>query len=139
MPNAKAQMTNQAQNPNVKRKLYDLEERTAVFGELVIEFAKTIPQSIITRPLINQIVRSATSIGANYMEADAASTKKDFRHKISICKKEAKETMHWLRMLARAQADKSDDCRRLWKESHELVLIFSAILNSKKNNGQEGF
>ena len=132
-------MTNQAQNPNVKRKLYDLEERTAVFGELVIEFAKTIPQSIITRPLINQIVRSATSIGANYMEADAASTKKDFRHKISICKKEAKETMHWLRMLARAQADKSDDCRRLWKESHELVLIFSAILNSKKNNGQEGF
>jgi four helix bundle protein len=111
MPNAKVQMTNQIPNPNVKRK-YDLEERTAIFGEAVIDFAKGLPNTTVNRPLLSQIVRSGTSVGANYMEADAASTKKDFRHKISICKKEAKETMHWLRMIAKANPDKSrpDGC-----------------------------
>ena len=69
---------------------YDLEERTAKFGEAIIDFAKSIPRSAITNPLISQIVRSATSVGANYMEACAAESKKDFRHKISICKKRDK-------------------------------------------------
>ena len=76
-------MINQAQNPNANKK-YDLEERTAQFGENIIEFAKTIPQNTINNPLIGQIVRSGTSIGANYMEADAAESKKDFKHKISV-------------------------------------------------------
>ena len=89
------------------------------------------------RPLISQIVRAGTSIGANYMEADAASTKKDFRHKISLCKKEAKETMHWLRMIAKADYEKSEKCRTLWKEAHELTLIFSAILNSKRKTAEQ--
>ena len=57
-----------------------------------------------------------------------AESKKDFKHKIAICKKEAKETMHWLRMIAKANPNKSEECRRLWKEAHELTLIFSAIL-----------
>ena len=120
-------MSNQAQSPNTSKK-YDLQERTASFGEKVIDLVKHIQPCSVTNPLISQIVRSATSIGANYMEADAADSKKDFRFKISLCKKESKETLHWLRMFSRAVPDKVDDCRVLWKEAHELVLIFSSIL-----------
>jgi len=124
-------MSNQTQNPNNK-KIYDLEERTAKFGEDIIEFTNTLPINPINKPLISQLVRSATSIGANYMEADAAESKKDFKHKISICKKEAKETMHWPRMIAKANPTKKNICRRLWQEAHELTLILSTILNPKK-------
>ncbi|MDD2890560.1 MAG: four helix bundle protein [bacterium] len=120
-------MSNQIQNPNVKKK-YDLEERTAKFGEEIIEFAGTLPNTPINYPLISQIVRSATSIGANYMEADAGESKKDFKHKLGICKKESKETMHWIRMIAKANSTKKDECRKLWQESHELTLIFSSIV-----------
>lgn len=73
---------------------YDLEERTAVFGEKMIEFAKFLQRNPINNSLISQVVRSGTSIGANYMEADAANTKKDFRYRISLCRKESKETKH---------------------------------------------
>ena len=128
-------MSNQAQNPNDlnNKNKYDLEERTARFGEAIIEFVKSLPRDPINIPLITQVVRSGTSIGANYMEADAAESKKDFRHKISICKKESKETKHWLRMIAKANPNKRDECKKLWKEAQELTLIFSAILRSKKN------
>lgn len=122
-------MSNQIQNSN--KKIYDLEERTAVFGEMIIEFAKSLTKNAINNPLINQIIRSGTSIGANYMEADAAESKKDFNHKIAICKKESKETRHWLRMISKANPEKSEQCRGLWQEAHELLLIFSAILKSK--------
>ena len=122
-------MTNQIQNP--KSKKYDLEERTAKFGEDIIEFTKSLPNTSINRPLISQIVRSGTSIGANYMEADGADTKKDFHHKIGICKKESKETMHWLRMIAKANPTRKEDCRKFWKEVHEFALIFSSILRKK--------
>ena len=105
-----------------------------MFGEAIIEFAKTLPSSIINKPLINQIVRSGTSIGANYMEADGAESKKDFRHKIAICKKESKETKHWLRMIAKANPEKTEGCRKLWTEAQELTLIFSSILRPKNNN-----
>jgi four helix bundle protein len=73
---------------------YDLEERTAKFGEDIIEFAKELPKNIITIPIINQLVRAGTSIGANYCEAIGASSKKDFRNKIFISKKESQETKH---------------------------------------------
>ena len=116
--------------PNNKK--YDLEERTASFGESIIEFVKTLPHNIINKPLINQIIRSGTSIGANYMEADGAESKKDFRHKISICKKESKETKHWLRMIAKANPKKAEECRKLWAEAQELTLIFSAILRPRE-------
>jgi len=124
-------MTNQIQKPNAKKR-YDLTERTAKFGEDIIEFAKEFPNTPINRPLILQLVRAGTSIGANYMEADAAESKKDFRHKIGLCKKESKETMHWLRMIAKANQEKKEEARRLWKKTHELALIFSSILHPKK-------
>ena len=125
-------MTNQTESSNDKKK-YDLEERTAKFGENVIEFAYSLPENPIVKPLISQVVRSSTSIGANYMEADASSSKKDFNHKIGLCKKEAKETMHWLRMIAKANSDKVESCKKLWKESKELTLIFSAIIRGKND------
>ncbi|HLL60439.1 MAG TPA: four helix bundle protein [Candidatus Nitrosocosmicus sp.] len=119
-------MTNQIQNPNTKR--YDLKERTSLFGKKVITFVKKIALDPINRPVISQLVRSATSIGANYMEADGAVSKKDFRNKIAICNKESKETMHWLHMMSVANPIEKNQCRTLWKESHELALIFSSIL-----------
>jgi four helix bundle protein len=131
MSNDKAQTPNEAQNPNDKKK-YDLEERTAQFGEAIIELVKTLAQNPINSPLVIQTVRAATSVGANYMEADGAESKKDFRHKISICKKEAKETKHWLRMIAKANPSRQADCQKLSKEAQELTLIFSSILLSRK-------
>ena len=98
--------------PNEKRK-FDLENRTAKFGEDVIEFAQKIPRNEITIPLISQIIKSGTSIGANYCEADCAESKKDFEHKLGICKKESKETKHWLRMIAKAVLILNNEARKL--------------------------
>jgi len=125
MSNIKAQMPNECQNPNAKK--YDLEERTAIFGENIIDFARSLEKNIINIPLIKQVIRSGTSIGANYCEADGAESKKDFKHKIRLCKKESKETKHWLRMLAKANENKVEECRKLWQEAQELTLIFSSI------------
>jgi four helix bundle protein len=121
-------MTNVKIQSSNEERVYDLEERTAQFGENIIDFAKTLQRNLINNQLIGQIVRSATSIGANYMEADGAESKKDFRHKIAICKKESKETKHWLRMIIRANPNKKDPCTKLSNEAQELTLIFSAIL-----------
>ena len=125
-------MTKQIENQNNNKKKYDLEERTALFGEAIIDFAKSLSRSIVNDPLIRQVVRSGTSIGANYMEADGAESKKDFQHKIAICKKESKETKHWLRMIVKANPDTKEECEKLWKEAQEFTLIFSSILRSKK-------
>lgn len=83
-------------NDKISESKFDLEERTAKFGEAVIKFANSIPKNAVTLPIITQLVKSGTSIGANYCEADDAESKKDFNHKIGICKKEARETKHWL-------------------------------------------
>ena len=113
-------------------KVFDLEERTALFGEDIIRFARELKRDPVNTPLISQIVRSGTSVGANYMEAGAAQSGKDFDHKIGICKKEARETMHWLRMLVAADDSARPDCRALWREAHELTMIFSAILKKRR-------
>ena len=118
-------------------KIYNLEERTAKFGENIIDFVRPLKRDEVSRPLISQIVRSATSIGANYMEADGAESKKDFIHKIALCKKESKETKHWLRMIAKANPQVN--CGNLSKEAHELSLIFSSIIlsNNKTSDKNE--
>jgi len=113
---------------------YDLEDRTAKFGENIIRFAKSIPDNSITRPIINQIIRSGTSVGANFCEADDAESKKDFQHKLGICKKEARETKHWLRMTVVAVPEMKDDARKLWQEAKELNLIFNSIVHKLKGN-----
>lgn len=113
---------------NTKPK-FDLEERTAKFGENVIKLCRSAKKDMITMPIISQLIRSSTSIGANYMEANGASSKKDFRNKIFICKKEARETKHWLRMLS-VGLDEKDMTRQLWQECQELTLIFNKIASS---------
>jgi four helix bundle protein len=113
-------------------KNYDLEERTQKFGENIIEFAKEISKNTVTNPIISQLVRSGTSVGANYMEANGADSKKDFVHKIGISKREAKETKHWLRMIVKAEPSLKEKAIKLWKEAEELNLIFSKIVRSSK-------
>ncbi|UMX47613.1 MAG: four helix bundle protein [Candidatus Nealsonbacteria bacterium DGGOD1a] len=113
-------------------KSYDLEERTAKFGESVIIFCRAVKQDTISKPLISQIVRSGTSVGANYMEANGASSKKDFRNKIYICKKECQETKHWLRMIAVCFPENKEEIRKLWQEAQELTMIFQKIVNTSQ-------
>jgi len=113
---------------------YDLEERVAVFGEKVIIFITKICKNEINRPLLSQVIRSATSVGANYMEANQASSKKDFMNKIRICQKEANETKHWMRMIAATDVGLKDECRKLWQEAHELTLIFAKITKGESKN-----
>lgn len=119
-------------NEPMPKKKYDLEERTAKFGEEIIRFAQKIPKNSITIPLISQLVRAGTSTGANYCEADDAESGPDFKHKIGICKKEARETKHWLRMIATAVPEFKDEARALWQEAKELHLIFNSINQSLK-------
>jgi four helix bundle protein len=108
---------------------YDLEERTAKFSENLICLGKKVSKNILVLPVLDQLIRAGTSIGANYCEANGASSKKDFKNKIFICKKEGKETMYWLRLLAKAVEDDilKNDRRQLWQEAKELTLIFAKI------------
>jgi len=112
--------------------MYDLEERTAKYGESVIHFCNQLQRTAITTPLITQLVKAATSVGANYCEADDAESKLDFKHKIGICKKEARETKHFLRMIASALPDMKTNLRPLWQEAKELHLILNAIYRKIK-------
>ncbi len=112
-------------------KKYDLIERTTKFGEAVIKFVQSIPESSVNTPLKSQLIRSGTSVGANYAEADGSDSKADFRHKISLCKKESKETAYWIHMFAKAVPGRVEDCRTLYQEARELTLIFASILNHK--------
>ena len=122
-------MTNES-----KKKVYDLSERTAEFGEKIIEICQKVKKDEISRPIISQLIRSSTSIGANYCEADCAESKKDFEHKIGICSKETKETKHWVRMLAKTVPSETEILRKMWQEAHELNLIFVTIIKNSKQN-----
>lgn len=121
----------------MESKEYDLEEKIEIFGEKIVDLAKKTPKNIVTSPIISQLIRSGTSVGANYMEANGASSKQDFKNKIYICKKESKETMHWLRMLARACESTKGDCRELWNEVQGYAKMFSKITNTLNNKNQK--
>lgn len=115
-------------------KQYDLEKRTALFGEQIIKLCRSFRSDKLADPILNQLIRSGTSIGANYMEANGASSRKDFKNKIFICKKEAQETKHWLRMLKSFSLEQLETIDKLWKEAQELTLIFQKISSSLKIN-----
>ena len=112
-----------------KAKTYDLEERTTKFAEEVILFVKKLPNNLRFIDIIRQLIRAATSIGANYCEADDASTKKDFVYKIGTCRRESKETKHWIRMITTAVSSLEAEAKHLLVEAQELNLIFSSIVN----------
>jgi len=121
------------EEPDAKR-VYDLEERTARFGEAIIDFAKTIPQNPVTNRIITQLVGACTSVGANYVEADDAVSKPrklSGLKNIGTCRKEARETKHFLRMAVRAVPELKPRARTLWLEAKELHLIFSKIWRNK--------
>jgi four helix bundle protein len=120
------------EEPHIER-VYDLEERTARFGEAVIDLAKAIPQNAVTNRIINQLVGAGTSVGANYVEADDAVSKKEFLKSIGTCKKETREAKHFLRMAVRAVPELKPNAKKLWLEARELHLIFSKIWRTGKN------
>ena len=125
-------MTNDQSNPKPQKPKYDLADRTSKFAEQIIDLCKSVRQDSITRPLISQLIRSGTSIGANYSEADEAGSKKDFINKMTIAKKEIKETKYWLQMLAYTLPEIKERIQPLSREDHELNLIFATIVRNAK-------
>lgn len=113
-------------------KTFDLADRTAAYGEEVIRFVRQLRMDAVSSPLVRQLVRSATSLGANYGEADEAGSKKEFRYRISLCCRESRECKHWLRMLSIACPDSRNNARPLWKEANELTRIFATIHRRSK-------
>jgi four helix bundle protein len=118
-------------------KRYDLEERTACFGEHVVTFARKLPQDSVTNRIISQLVGAATSVGANYVEADDAVSKKEFLKNIGTCKKEARETRHFLRMVVSAVPSVKEEARDLWLEARALHLIFAKIWRSGRTESDK--
>lgn len=106
---------------------FDLEERTAAFGERIVRFSKKVPRDPTNNRLIDQLVGCGTSIGANYCEANEGVSKRDFRNSIGRGVKEAKETKHFLRMIAASEPKLAAEARDLYREAKELHLIFAAI------------
>ncbi|MBI5152664.1 four helix bundle protein [Candidatus Peregrinibacteria bacterium] len=115
--------------------IYDLEERLCEFSKSVLEFVRTVPDNLINRNILSQLIRAGTSIGANYCEADNAESKKDFIHKIGICRKETKETKYWLKIIESVYFGQKEKLVELQQEAKELNLIFNAMyIKLKKNN-----
>jgi len=117
-------------------KIYDLEERTYQLSRNIVELCKKVKEDNVSKPIINQLVRSGTSIGANYSEANNASSKKDFQNKIFICKKESQETKYWLRVLSDCAPNFVEELRELWKETQELTLIFQKITTTLREKNK---
>ena len=113
------------EEPETKR-VYDLEERTA-FGEAVIDFAKSIRQNAVTNRIISQLVGAETSVGANYVEADDAVSKKEFLKSIGTRRKEARETKHFLRMIVRAVPELKPQARTLWLSQRMASNLFQDL------------
>jgi four helix bundle protein len=118
-------------------KEYDLEDRTFIFAKNVRAFAKQIPRTIGNIEDARQVVRASGSVGANYIEANESLSKRDFLMRIKICRKEAKESRYWLRLVetgdnSSLEKQKSD----LIREATELMSIFGAILRKSEYTGQ---
>ena len=115
-----------------KTKIYDLEERTLAFAKNIRSFARSFPKDFIAYEDIKQLIRSSGSVGANYIEANNALSKKDFQMRVKICKKEAKESQYWLQLLETVNDQTEQRRIELEKESEELTCIFAAILRNSQ-------
>jgi len=116
-------------NENSKR--YDLEERTFEFAKTSRAFVKQLPRTISNLEDAKQFIRASGSIGANYIEANEAIGKKDFMMKIKICRREAKESRYWLRLIDTDGKLEEDQAQPL-NEAHELMKIFGAIVRKSE-------
>jgi four helix bundle protein len=113
------------QNP----KRYDLEDRTSEFARNVALYVRPLPRNISNLEYGKQVVNASGSVGANYIEANEALGKKDFLMRIKICRKEAKESAYWLRLIVETNGQESaEEALRLLHEAVELRRIFSSIL-----------
>lgn len=117
---------------NQNTKQYDLEDRTLEFGKRIIRLAKALPKNTVNFKLTDQVVRSGTSMGANYREANETETKKDFLFRMRICRKEGKETIYWLNLIIEANPEFEKRIAPLLQETTEIVKIFAAILEKCK-------
>ena len=115
---------------------YDLEKRTLLFAETIIDIIQHIQISPINSRIVTQLIGSSGSVGANYAEAVESESKKDFIHKITISKKEIKETLHWILLLIKTNPEQKEKLLISWKEAHELLLIFASIVRSCKKSVQ---
>jgi four helix bundle protein len=120
---------NKSQITNNKQRRFDLEERTLIFAKKIIRLCKELPNNAVNFKLVDQIIRSAGSIGANYREANESLGKKDFVHRLKIARKEAKETSFWLDLILEANQEKKQSINELIEEANELRNILSAIIN----------
>lgn len=120
-------MRDEPVSSDLARHPFDLEERTAVFGENVIRLSKKLPRDPTNNRLIDQLVGSSTSVGANFCEANDCYSKKDFRFIVKRCIKEAKEARFFLRMIAASEAKLADEARPLYREATELIRILAAM------------
>jgi four helix bundle protein len=116
------------QNP----KQYDLEERTLQFAKNVIAFTKVVPKTVANGEVVKQLVRSSSSVGANYIEANEALSKKDFVMRIKICRKEVKESAYWLKLVELKPSEGERERTALIDEATQLLKIFSAIVEKTK-------
>jgi four helix bundle protein len=107
---------------------YNLEQRTIDFSKSIFRFLKTIKVTIYNRNIIDQLLRSSTSIGANYREANDALGKKDFLQRLRIARKEAKETAYWLEILVETEPDQKTNIVQLLGEVVQLKKILSTII-----------
>jgi len=117
---------------NRKSKPYDLEERTLKFAKDIFNFTAKCPKTAVNNEIIRQIVRSAGSVGANYIEAKESLGKKDQAMRIRICRKEVKETRYWLQLLEVRNQEQEQRCQSLINESSELLKIFTTIVEKIK-------
>lgn len=112
---------------------YPLQKRTQDFSKRLVSFCRKLDKDIVNKPIISQLVRTGTSIGANYREANGASSKNDFRNKIYIAKKEALETQYWLEILNAKDKELQSELLALKQESIELGKILSKIVGTINN------
>ncbi|MCD6228101.1 MAG: four helix bundle protein [Candidatus Omnitrophica bacterium] len=132
MQNPKVSVHFSASAGRQNSKQYDLEERTLKFAKSVIEFVKTLPKTVANNEIVKQLVRSAGSIGANYIEANESLSRKDFAMRIKICRKESKESIYWLRLIEVNDEQRDKERQRLIKEVTELMKIFGLIVEKCK-------
>lgn len=118
-----------------QKKVYDLEERTALYAERIRDFCLKLPKNQANNEYIPQLIRSGSSPGANYIEANESIGDKDFKMKIRTCRREAKESAYWLRLIITDKSTIMEDERKaLRQEAKEFVLIFTSILKKRDKN-----
>jgi four helix bundle protein len=121
----------------MRAKPFDLEERTFNYAKDVIAFTKSCPGTMPNSELVRQLVRSSGSVGANYIEAREALSKKDFVMRVKICRKEAKESAYWLRLLEIRNDGMEQKRQALIDESSQLLKIFSSIVEKAKTQAEQ--